>query len=71
LRGTLVQYVFDHDGYDFITLVEELKSLMASLRLKKGKPLKCCKEMIMQVDEDGDGRVDYNEFLQMMENWCL
>ncbi|VVB06252.1 unnamed protein product [Arabis nemorensis] len=58
--------VFDQDGDGFIT-VEELKSVMASLGLKQGKTLDCCKEMIMQVDEDGDGRVNYKEFLQMMK----
>ncbi|EFH52762.1 hypothetical protein ARALYDRAFT_486411 [Arabidopsis lyrata subsp. lyrata] len=59
--------VFDQDGDGFIT-VEELKSVMASLGLKQGKTLECCKEMIKQVDEDGDGRVNYMEFLQMMKS---
>jgi len=40
---------------------------LASLKLKEGKALECCKEMIKQVDEDGHGRVDYKEFLQMMK----
>ncbi|KAG7629079.1 unnamed protein product [Arabidopsis thaliana] len=59
--------VFDQDGDGFIT-VEELNSVMTSLGLKQGKTLECCKEMIMQVDEDGDGRVNYKEFLQMMKS---
>ncbi|KAG7566447.1 EF-hand domain pair [Arabidopsis suecica] len=59
--------VFDQDGDGFIT-VEELKSVMASLGLKQGKTLECCKEMIKEVDEDGDGRVNYMEFLQMMKS---
>ncbi|VVB03231.1 unnamed protein product [Arabis nemorensis] len=58
--------VFDQDGDGFIT-VEELKSVMASLGLKQGKTLEGCKKMIMQVDADGDGRVNYKEFLQMMK----
>ncbi|CAN6844852.1 hypothetical protein Bca4012_034493 [Brassica carinata] len=57
--------VFDQDGDGFIT-VEELKSVMGSLGLKQGKTLEGCKKMIMQVDGDGDGRVNYKEFLQMM-----
>ncbi|CAN7063152.1 unnamed protein product [Brassica rapa subsp. trilocularis] len=58
--------VFDQDGDGFIT-VEELKSVMGSLGLKQGKTLEGCKKMIMQVDGDGDGRVNYKEFLQMMK----
>ncbi|CAF2123835.1 calmodulin-like protein 5 [Brassica rapa] len=58
--------VFDQDGDGFIT-VEELKSVMSSLGLKQGKTLEGCKKMIMQVDVDGDGRVNYKEFLQMMK----
>ncbi|CAH8351154.1 unnamed protein product [Eruca vesicaria subsp. sativa] len=58
--------VFDQNGDGFIT-VEELKSVMGSLGLKQGKTLEGCKKMIMQVDGDGDGRVNYKEFLQMMK----
>jgi calcium-binding protein CML len=58
--------VFDQDGDGFIT-VEELKSVMASLGLNQGKTLEGCKKMISQVDADGDGRVNYTEFLQMMK----
>ncbi|KAJ4904161.1 Calmodulin-like protein 5 [Raphanus sativus] len=58
--------VFDQDGDGFIT-VEELKSVMGSLGLNQGKTLEGCKKMIMQVDADGDGRVNYKEFLQMMK----
>ncbi|XP_010526084.1 PREDICTED: calmodulin-like protein 4 [Tarenaya hassleriana] len=62
--------VFDQDGDGFIT-VEELKSVMGSLGLKQGKTLEDCKKMIMQVDVDGDGRVNYKEFLQMMKSGDL
>ncbi|XP_010525867.1 PREDICTED: calmodulin-like protein 7 [Tarenaya hassleriana] len=59
--------VFDQDGDGFIT-VEELKSVMGgSLELKQGKTLEDCKKMIIQVDVDGDGRVNYKEFLHMMK----
>lgn len=58
--------VFDQDGDGFIT-VEELKSVMGSLGLKQGKTLEDCKKMIVQVDVDGDGRINYKEFLQMMK----
>ncbi|CAN8286682.1 unnamed protein product [Cochlearia groenlandica] len=59
--------VFDQDRDGFIT-VEELRSVMGSLGLKQGRTLEGCKKMIMQVDEDGDGSVDYKEFLQMMRS---
>ncbi|KAF8093955.1 hypothetical protein N665_0373s0012 [Sinapis alba] len=58
--------VFDQDRDGFIT-GEELKSVMGSLGLKQGKTLEDCKKMIMQVDVDGDGRVNYKEFIQMMK----
>ncbi|KAF7805350.1 calmodulin-like protein 3 [Senna tora] len=58
--------VFDQNGDGFIT-VEELRSVLSSLGLKQGKAVEDCKKMIMKVDVDGDGKVDYNEFKQMMK----
>ncbi|KAF8087400.1 hypothetical protein N665_0587s0007 [Sinapis alba] len=58
--------VFDRNGDGFIT-VDELKAVLSSLGLKQGKTLEECRKMIMQVDVDGDGRVDYMEFKQMMK----
>ncbi|KAF3647802.1 Calmodulin-like protein 5 [Capsicum annuum] len=58
--------VFDQNGDGFIT-VEELRSVLSSLGLKQGKTLEDCKRMIMKVDVDGDGMVDYKEFRQMMK----
>ncbi|KAL3506727.1 hypothetical protein ACH5RR_032109 [Cinchona calisaya] len=57
--------VFDQNGDGFIT-VEELKSVLQSLGLKQGRTVEDCKNMIMKVDVDGDGRVNFNEFKQMM-----
>lgn len=57
--------VFDQNGDGFIT-VEELKSVLASLGLKQGRTAEDCKNMIMKVDVDGDGRVNFHEFKQMM-----
>lgn len=62
--------VFDQNGDGFIT-VDELKSVLASLGLKQGKGAEDCKMMIMRVDEDGDGRVDFTEFKQMMRGGGL
>ncbi|XP_009779430.1 calmodulin-like protein 3 [Nicotiana tabacum] len=58
--------VFDQNGDGFIT-VEELRSVLSSLGLKQGRTLEDCKRMIMKVDVDGDGMVDYKEFRQMMK----
>ncbi|KAK7272011.1 hypothetical protein RJT34_28341 [Clitoria ternatea] len=58
--------VFDQNGDGFIT-VEELRSVLSSLGLKQGRTLEDCKRMIMKVDVDGDGMVDFKEFKQMMK----
>ncbi|KAF8014126.1 hypothetical protein BT93_H0079 [Corymbia citriodora subsp. variegata] len=58
--------VFDQNGDGFIT-VDELRSVLASLGLKQGRTLEDCKRMIMKVDVDGDGMVNFKEFKQMMK----
>ncbi|KAL5216176.1 hypothetical protein ABZP36_007577 [Zizania latifolia] len=57
--------VFDANGDGYIT-VDELGAVLASLGLKQGRTPEECRRMIGQVDRDGDGRVDFHEFLQMM-----
>jgi calcium-binding protein CML len=58
--------VFDQNGDGFIT-VDELRAVLASLGLKQGRTIEDCKMMIMKVDVDGDGMVNYKEFKQMMK----
>ncbi|KAE9616557.1 hypothetical protein Lal_00034204 [Lupinus albus] len=58
--------VFDHNRDGFIT-VEELRTVLSSLGLKQGRTVEECKKMIMKVDVDGDGMVNYKEFKQMMK----
>lgn len=58
--------VFDQNGDGFIS-VDELRSVLTSLGLKQGRALEDCKKMIMKVDVDGDGMVNYKEFKQMMK----
>ncbi|RZS19529.1 hypothetical protein BHM03_00051929, partial [Ensete ventricosum] len=52
------------DGY---ISVEELRSVLLSLGLKQGRTAEDCRIMINKVDVDGDGRVDFKEFKQMMK----
>ncbi|GAV85659.1 EF_hand_5 domain-containing protein [Cephalotus follicularis] len=58
--------VFDSNGDGFIS-VDELRSVFVSLGVKQGRTIEDCKKMIMKVDVDGDGKVDYEEFKQMMK----
>ncbi|KAK8704768.1 hypothetical protein V6N13_048381 [Hibiscus sabdariffa] len=58
--------VFDQNGDGYIS-VEELMSILVSLGLKQGKTVEDCERMIMKVDVDGDGRVNFLEFKKMME----
>lgn len=58
--------VFDQNGDGFIT-VDELRSVLASLGINQGRTIEDCKMMITKVDADGDGRVSYKEFRQMMK----
>ncbi|KAL5213834.1 hypothetical protein ABZP36_002986 [Zizania latifolia] len=55
-------WVFDANGDGYIT-VDELGAVLASLGLKQGHTVEECRCMISQVDSDGDGRVDFHEFL--------
>ncbi|XP_064965117.1 calmodulin-like protein 3 [Musa acuminata AAA Group] len=58
--------VFDQNGDGFIT-VEELRSVLSSLGLKQGRTVEECRKMISKVDVDGDGKVNFKEFKQMMK----
>ncbi|CAM0904064.1 unnamed protein product [Alopecurus aequalis] len=62
--------VFDANGDGYIT-VDELSVVLSSLGLKQGRTAEECRRMIGQVDRDGDGRVDFQEFRQMMRGGGL
>lgn len=62
--------VFDRDRDGFIS-VDELKYVLGSLGLKQGGGVEDCKKMIMKVDADGDGLVDFKEFQMMMKGGGL
>ncbi|MCD9638261.1 hypothetical protein HAX54_022113 [Datura stramonium] len=57
--------VFDDDK-DGLISEEELSKVLSSLGLNQGKKLDDCKEMIRNVDVDGDGMVNFDEFKKMM-----
>ncbi|GMI69388.1 CALMODULIN LIKE 7, ROOT HAIR SPECIFIC 1 [Hibiscus trionum] len=58
--------VFDRNGDGYIS-VDKLRSVLESMGLKQGKAMEDCKRMITKVDLDGDGRVNFMEFKQMMK----
>ncbi|CAN0910016.1 Probable calcium-binding protein CML46 [Linum grandiflorum] len=41
---------------------------MVALGLKEGFGVERCREMIRVVDENGDGKVEFGEFVKLMEN---
>ncbi|TYI30816.1 hypothetical protein ES332_A05G413600v1 [Gossypium tomentosum] len=50
------------------SLEEELQRVLCVLGLKQGLKLENCNNMINNFDEDGDGRIDFQEFVKFMEN---
>jgi calmodulin len=56
--------VFDRDGDGFID-AGELGSVLRSLGLGSGAEE--CRRMINAYDEDRDGRIDFREFVKLME----
>ncbi|XP_050215191.1 calmodulin-like protein 3 [Mercurialis annua] len=58
--------VFDKNGDGFIS-GDELRSVLDSLGLRQGGCAEDCKKMIMKVDADGNGLVDFVEFKEMMK----
>lgn len=58
--------VFDRNGDGFIT-DEELGLVLRLLGLEQGNTVEACRKMISKVDVDGDGKVNFYEFKQMMK----
>lgn len=58
--------VFDenHDGQ---ISAEELSVVLKSIGGRQGYSEEACRDMIRKVDLDGDGKVSYEEFKQMMK----
>ncbi|VVB07917.1 unnamed protein product [Arabis nemorensis] len=58
--------VFDEDGDGFISAVE-LQNVLNKLGLPQGGDFEQVKKMIVSVDTNHDGRVDFLEFKNMMQ----
>lgn len=58
--------VFDENRDGFID-AKELQRVLCILGLKEGSELENCRKMIRNYDINGDGRIDFNEFLKFME----
>ena len=58
--------VFDVNKDGFID-AEELQRVLCILGLKEGLKLENCNKMIKTFDEDGDSRIDFQEFVKFME----
>ncbi|XP_031403235.1 probable calcium-binding protein CML45 [Punica granatum] len=59
--------VFDVNQDGFID-AEELHRVLRGLGFGEGKEVEDCERMIRAFDENGDGRIDFREFVKMMEN---
>ena len=59
--------VFDESRDGFIDS-KELQRVLRLLGLKQRTEIEDCERMIRTVDQNRDGRVDFNEFVKFMEN---
>lgn len=58
---------FDRDGNGRIS-VEELRQALKSGGLDDNVSLEIVDEVLKEVDTDGDGQIDFSEFIHMMQN---
>lgn len=59
--------VFDVNRDGFID-ADELQRVLRGLGFGEGKDVEDSKTMIRSFDENGDGRIDFREFVKLMEN---
>ncbi|KAL7140982.1 hypothetical protein ABFS83_08G024100 [Erythranthe nasuta] len=58
--------VFDYNKDGFID-ANELQRILCALRLNEGSEIENCTRMIGAFDENGDGLIDFDEFVKFME----
>ncbi|KAK4409860.1 putative calcium-binding protein CML46 [Sesamum angolense] len=64
-----VKETFDvFDSRDGFIDAEELQKVLCALGLKEGSEMENCRRMIGMFDENGDGRIDFDEFVKFMES---
>ncbi|KAF5748988.1 hypothetical protein HS088_TW04G00949 [Tripterygium wilfordii] len=59
--------VFDFNKDGFIDAME-LQRVLCNLGFREGRELENCRKMIRSYDQNGDGRIDFSEFVEFMEN---
>ncbi|XP_020579837.1 probable calcium-binding protein CML30 [Phalaenopsis equestris] len=59
--------VFDENGDGFVE-AGELQRVLCKFGFVREVGLDLCKVMILLHDEDGDGRIDFSEFVKLMES---
>merc|ERR1719359_1680803 len=57
--------VFDRNGDGKISMAE-LETVLASGNVEEAMGANAVKELMKEVDTNGDGEIDFNEFMQMM-----
>uniref|UniRef100_A0A2P2NTB8 EF-hand domain-containing protein n=1 Tax=Rhizophora mucronata TaxID=61149 RepID=A0A2P2NTB8_RHIMU len=59
--------IFDEKSKGFID-EEDLQRVLHKLNFKERFDLESCRKMIKKFDDNGDGRIDFIEFIKFMEN---
>ncbi|CAI9763253.1 unnamed protein product [Fraxinus pennsylvanica] len=59
--------VFDGNKDGFIE-AKELQMVLCALGFKEGSEMENCRSMIRVFDENGDGRIDFQEFAKFMQS---
>ena len=59
--------MFDVNKDGFID-AEELQRVLCALRFDEGRGIADCKSMIRNFDRNGDGKIDFQEFVKFMED---
>ncbi|KAG6398860.1 hypothetical protein SASPL_140331 [Salvia splendens] len=67
IKETFIVFDVDEDGF---VGAEDLQRVFLSLGLKEGCSLDECKYMIKRFDVNGDGLIDFQEFVSLMYK-CL